>query len=357
MSRKRILIISYVPPYNRQGEDLSAALKRSGYDVMLFQKDGETDRANNVYGVKCLMPKGTFHKLKMLWNMMKFMAVTIFVPKSIVVCIGKPMLVLAGLYRVVFGAKLVWYSLEYSKLGMVDRFVYQHFVKGYIDVEANRRDAIFAEYGKKEISLVCHNMPQLREKPPTGGRLREYIANIPGVESATKIVIYAGSYQKYACLGKIIEASQNFPENVKLVVMAYGIPEELKYLSPNCIFVPPVGGEAFYDWLADVDCALLPYESETDFNVMNCSPQKLFDCYVAGVPFVASDRPLVRRVLEADICAGELCDFTSGENIVGAVGKVINRKTIVSAGMRRLYLERFNYGAMSGRIADLFGQI
>lgn len=357
MARKSVLIISYVPPYNRQGRDLAECLCENGYDASLVQMNVATDKTKKVFGVKCIPPKGIFHKAIMLWNIARFVQKSLLLPKDIVVVVGKPALGVGGLFSLVFRSKLVWYSLEFSRLRCLDRFVYQHFVKGYIDVEENRRDAIFREYGKKDVSLVCHNMPRSRKTLPSGGKLRAYLSAKYGVGKDCKIAIYAGSYQKYACLDKIVEASSHFPENVKLVLMTYGLPERLASASPNCIVIPPVNGEDFYDWLADADCALLPYESKDDFNVLNCSPQKLFDCYVAGIPFVASDRPLVRRVLEADICAGELCDFTSGEDIVGAVGKIINRKTIVSAGMRRLYLERFNYGAMSGRIADLFGQL
>ena len=90
-----------------------------------------------------------------------------------------------------------------------------------------------------------------------------------------QLVIYAGSYQKYACLDNIICASASFPDNVKLILMAYGLPDGLCGMTDNCVVVPPVKGEEFYDWLADADCALLPYEDKADFNVLNCSPQKI----------------------------------------------------------------------------------
>ena len=66
-----------------------------------------------------------------------------------------------------------------------------------------------------------------------------------------QLVIYAGSYQKYACLDNIICASASFPDNVKLILMAYGLPDDLCGMTDNCVVVPPVKGEEFYDWLAE----------------------------------------------------------------------------------------------------------
>ena len=60
MARMSGLIISYAPPYNRQGRDLCVTLKQYGYDITLFQKDDEMNEANNIYGIKCLVPKGEF---------------------------------------------------------------------------------------------------------------------------------------------------------------------------------------------------------------------------------------------------------------------------------------------------------
>ena len=344
--KKPVLIISYVPNYNRQGYDLADTLRKLGYTVCLYQMDGATDKVKGVVGVRCVKPTGKFHKLIMLRNLLAFAIRTIFVRKSVVICVGKPMLRLGGFYRLIFGSKLIWYSLEYSQLGTVDRMVYKRCVSGYIDVEENRRDAVFAQYGEKKVSLVCYNMPHLHKDPVSGGALRRFLMEKHGFNGSEQLVVYAGSYQKYACLENIVHASMNFPSNRKLILMTYGLPDNLCISSSNCIVVSPVKGEEFYDWLADADCALLPYETDDDFNVLNCSPQKIFDCYCVGVPYVASDRPIIRKVLHEYPRAGAVCNYTKVKDIEEQIDAMIVTKSVVRESMRSLHIEKFNYDQM-----------
>lgn len=354
---KRVLVISYVPPYNRQGYDLASCLRGAGHKVCLLQMNGVSIPSKGVVGVKCYKPQGAFHKLIMVVNFVKFAVCSFFRQKQIVVCVGKPMLPLGGIYHFLFGSKLVWYSLEYLKLGRIERFVYRHCVSGYIDVEENRMKAIFTEYGEKKNALVCHNMPPLHEMPVKGGALRKYLQEKFGDVADKRLVIYAGSYQEYACLDRIIDASKGFDEDVRLILMAYGLPKEMQSLSHKCIVVPPVGGDGFYDWLADADCALLPYEDEADFNVRNCSPQKLFDCYVVGVPYVASDRPIVRVVMGRYKMAGVLCTFSTASEIHDKINEAIRLKTLAGDAMRRLHIEEFNYNRMAGGVERLVANL
>ena len=355
--KKSILVISYVANYNRQGYDIAECLRNAGCNVRLYQKDGETNREKKNYGVRCVKPHGFFHKFHMIKNLWSFFWRTVFVKKSIVICVGKPMLLLGGLYKLVFGSKLIWYSLEYSKLGKIDRFIYKNCVSGYIDVEENRLDAIFKEYGEKKKSLVCYNMPHRYESLVEGGLLKKYLAENYGFSGNEKLFIYAGSYQKYSCLENIVTASKTLSGNTKLILMTYGLPEEIKDSSKNCIIVPPVHGDEFYRWLADADCALLPYESKDDFNVQNCSPQKIFDCYCVGVPYIASDRPIVKKVLGDYSVAGVICDFTKIESIKSAMDGFTLADNSLKTNMFKLHREKFNYNAMSDKICSLIDSL
>jgi glycosyltransferase involved in cell wall biosynthesis len=196
-------------------------------------------------------------------------------------------------------------------------------------------------------------MPNLRTKLIVGGKLRNYLKNECGLRGDEQLIIYAGSYQSYACLDNIVKASQSFDENRKLVLMMYGIPDHLKSLSKNCIVVPPVHGEDFYEWLLDADCALLPYESKDDFNVQNCSPQKIFDCYCVGVPYVASNRPLIKKCLAPYPDAGIVCDFTNIDDIKIKIEALLSNQLNRRITMQALHKERFNYGLLRNEIINL----
>ena len=325
--------------------------------MRLVQMDGMTDKEHGITGVKCIKPHGIFHKLHMLYNFGAFFLKTVFSRKDVVICVGKPMLTLCGLYQVVFRSKLIWYSLEFSKLGLLNRFVYRKCVTGYIDVEENRRGAIFARYGRKANSIVCYNMPHLNTLQIKGGRLRAYLKDRYKFSGKEKLVVYAGSYQKYARVETIVEASRAFPPTIKLVVMAYGLPEDMKAVSNNCYVVPPVRGEEFYEWLSDASCALLPYEDESDFNVCNCSPQKLFDCFVVGVPFVASNRPIINKILAKIPSAGIVGDFTDAHDICIKVASMTSHDDNLKLVMQAMHRTQYNYDKMHAKIAKLIEDV
>lgn len=348
---KNVVIISYVQPYNRQGYDLNNTLQKAGVRSCLLQTGGESCAASRVIGVRLTKPHGRFHKFHVLLNVLRLVFRSVFLRKDIIVCIGGPSLIIGGLYKKIFRCEVVYYALEYSNVhSCVDNWVLTKCIDKYIDVEENRCHRALREIGREDIpNLVIHNMPMLHGEVH-GGALRQYLQEKYNVGPSAKIAIYAGSYQDYACLGQIVAAAKLLPDGYVVVLMAFGLPESLTRGSNNCYIVPPVRGDAFYDWLADADCSLLPYESESDFNVKNCSPQKIFDCYLAGVPYLASRRPIVLRTLEVYSEAGRTCDFNNPIEIAKGLVAVCDLHAHVKGEMIRLHGERFNY---EGRGKDI----
>lgn len=354
MMKKRVLILSYVPHYNRQGVDLARALREDA-DVAVYQLGGVENIDTDEHGVVWTRPHGRFSKFHVLWNIIKFVLPTLFRRKDVVVCVGRPILIVGALYKKLLGCRFLFYSLEYSALGRTDRWSISQ-CDGYIDVEENRCQKVVSDYGLVIPTCVIHNMPPLHGKV-TGGALKAWLLKEKSISPDARIVIYAGSYQGYARLPEIIEASRCFPANTYLVLMTYNLPERLlEILPPNCFAVAPVGGDGFYEWLADADVALLPYEQASDFNVQNCSPQKLFDCYLVGVPYLASDRPLIKKTLEALPTAGAVCDFTDKMKIASGVSSLLTRKAVVRDAMMLLHRQQFNYAIAVAQVKTLILQ-
>lgn len=343
MRKKNILIISHVPGYNRQGYDLAYALRSSGLPTILLQLDGITDRKLGNIGIKWFKWDGWRYKLGGAFTLVLFILHSLFLKKDVVVCISRLSLLIGALCKKLLGCEVVYYALEYSSNwhGWAG-WALRHVVDRYIDVEKNRQALTYQEQGLHAPFAIVPNVP-CYHGIVCGGALRSRLMSEFHIDGRDKIVIYAGSYQRYACLDKIIAAADRFPSHVHLVVMAYGMPSDLRIRRSKCIFLPPVNGLAFYDWLADADCALLPYESIDDLNVQYCSPQKIFDCYLVGVPYAASDRPLIREVLAEDESVGTLCDFNSEEAIIAGVLKVLDRKGDVHDRMRELHRSKFNF--------------
>lgn len=352
--KKNVIVLSYVPPYNRQGVDLAHILRGDNVNVRLYQLNGVTNIDSLEFGVPWLKPHGVFSKFHVLWTMVRFVLPTWWRRKDVIVCVGRPILIVGALFKRVFGCKFVYYSLEYSKLGVYDRWAMRQ-LDAYIDVERNRCEMVFRDYGLSIPSIVINNLPLLHRVPVKGGMLRTYLTEKYGVPRTAKIVVYAGSFQVYSCLPEIVAASKVLQEDVYWVLMAYNLPADLIAEAPaNCFTIPPVSPPSFYDWLADADCSLLPYESKDDFNVLNCSPQKIFDCFLVGVPFVASNRPIVNEVLADSPYAGTVCDFTDVQSIVQAVQRMCGvDKEKVRPRMVSMHQKKYYYEIMAEKVRQL----
>lgn len=340
-----VCIIAGLFGNNRQGFDMAEALRRYGHKVRLVQYANGSDVKVGNIGVGFLRPHGIFSKFHVAVNLMRVVAHSLFCRKDVVVCIGSSLLIIGAFYKLFFRSDLVYYSLEYQHYNRLKAWIVTRLVDRYIDVEHNRLQRVFSDLGVHKSYMVLHNFPSKVHRALHSGLLRSYLREHYGLLGGEKLIVYAGSYQRYACIENIVAASKSFPENYKLILMmAWGLPEQFDYDPKKCIFVPPQSGMAFFDWLSDADCALLPYESEDDFNVLNCSPQKLFDCYLVGVPYVASSRPLICQVLDQFKGAGVLCDFTSVDSILKAIkhGLVLKSPQCTDA-MHKLYLAEYNY--------------
>ena len=337
---------------NRQGYDLADVLRRRGCRVRLvqFSRNSEPDVGN--YGVRYKRPHGSFSKFHVLQNLLAIASKSLFFRFDKIVCIGSALLPLAGLLKSINHATLIYYSLEYCHYGYLERYVFRALVGRYIDVEEHRKEKVFEELKIDMPSLVVYNMPPLTDDEFVYGGLRQFLKENFGLSGQEKIVTYAGSYQSYSCLENIVSASRMFPIGVVLVLMVpRGLPDNFNITSSNLFIVPAQSGNVFYNWLAESDVTLLPYESKDDFNVQNCSPQKLFDCYRVGVPYLASRRPLIEKIHAALPGAGYFCDFTNTESIVEGVEKLMRQKSaLLSKAMIALYREEYNYSAHGGEL-------
>ena len=113
----------------------------------------------------------------------------------------------------------------------------------------------------------------------------------------------------------------------------------------RAIIVPPVGTGDLYEWIADADIGLLPYEDEDDINVRYCAPQKLFDYVACGIPFIGSRCPSIEAVAEEFGC-GLCIDMTDGAALAAAVQDLWSNGTlrsVMAARARKAHVEKYHY--------------
>lgn len=349
-----VLIICNLFGNNRQGYDLAHILREDGCRVRLVQYADTSEPKIGNFGVRYIKPHGLFSKFHVLFNILRIFFRGLTARRDIVVCIGSPLLVGAAILAMFSRSKLVYYSLEYCRYTKMQSWVLKHCVNRLIDVEESRRERMIEDFQLNIPSMIMYNLPILSNQACTPGGLRRYLVSEKGLKGTEKLVLYAGSYQSYACLETIYAASEKFPEDIILVYMvARGLPNGCNQDTEKCKIVPAQSGQTFFDWLSDADCLLLPYETDDDFNVKYCSPQKLFDCYRVGVPYIGSDRPLIRKIHTEYPEAGIFCSFREIDSIVESVSKGVVLKTVdVTGKMEKMYREKYNYSMHKDRLVD-----
>lgn len=142
----------------------------------------------------------------------------------------------------------------------------------------------------------------------------------------------------------VLMLTSNIPAGVKKLVG--------RYLHRVCL-VPAVPHSELYEWIVDADIGLLPYEDDGDDNVRFCSPQKLFDYAVCGVPVIGSRRPVIAKVVE-ECNTGVLVDFLNERELALAIEEILkgDNRRVMGLKNRRCYEQTYNYDNMIAPLLD-----
>jgi glycosyltransferase involved in cell wall biosynthesis len=151
-------------------------------------------------------------------------------------------------------------------------------------------------------------------------------------------------------------------QGVHLVFMGYGEAqselEEIaisRNLTGRVHFKSAVSQAELLFWTASADAGVIPYQN-IDMNNRYCSPNKLFEFILAGVPIIANDLPFLRSVIE-----GEGFGLVRRLDDEAAYAEAINEMFDTSAGgpsrfRPRILAERGRYSwqAEKSKILELY---
>ncbi|MHB1418869.1 MAG: glycosyltransferase [Bacillota bacterium] len=154
---------------------------------------------------------------------------------------------------------------------------------------------------------------------------KSLIRNKGTIPADWKIVLYQGWISPERNIETLIRGARYFQEKCCLVIIGYGAHEfELKRLARDeglenkVFFLGKVPSDEMINYTTGSDIAVIPYRPIDD-NHLYCSPNKLFEYVLAGVPVVTDDLPFFRKIKNE---YGFICitDMGSSE----AFGKTVN---------------------------------
>lgn len=176
----------------------------------------------------------------------------------------------------------------------------ERFLIRYADQIITVSDSIANEYA----SLYCIPKPHLvlncppYKEQPKYDLFRENL----GIRSDQTIFLYQGGLSKGRGIELLLEAFADFEsdENV-LICMGYGVLEhhiKEKSQSSNTIFFhTAVTTDVLLNYTGSADYGILFYE-DTCLNHRYCSPNKIFEYIMAGLPVLTSNLFEMRRLIE-----------------------------------------------------------
>ncbi|HEV7689368.1 MAG TPA: glycosyltransferase family 4 protein [Hyphomonadaceae bacterium] len=231
-----------------------------------------------------------------------------------------------------------------------------------VDVAITVNPFIAAEMAKDyhipQPNVLVNAMPY---KPVEGKGIRDKF----GWDKSIRIVMYQGWMSAERGIDKLVRAAAHFPPNVRLVLVGYGaVEDELKKISEEqgtardgrVVFFGRVEPEDLAPLTAEADLGVIPYEA-VDLNHYYCSPNKLFEFVMAGVPFVANDLPYLRLMCETH-GIGQVVDLKSEEALARAVREILGDEKRY-AEMREAAVRArkvLNWEVEGAKLVDLYNQ-
>lgn len=194
---------------------------------------------------------------------------------------------------------------------------------------------------------VIMNVPRLEDLKTCTRSMRQEA----GVGVGERLVAYCGLLAPHRGLEVSIEAMREVPTSVHLALVGFGGVEYLKALKTQVEemglgervhFLDPLAWNEVVSFLVGADAVLIFYPKDS-LNNLYCSPSKLFDALLAGVPAVGTDNPLVREILEEHdlgICIQEVVPSVVAEALVRLLsgGGTEGRRTRAETLARTKYL-------------------
>jgi glycosyltransferase involved in cell wall biosynthesis len=231
-----------------------------------------------------------------------------------------PMLVTASEYKKKHPkVKIIYDSHEIFEHMAGKGLIIRFFIKQKLNELSKNVDSFitvndsFAHYFKMNYpglpkAKVVKNAVSIEHR--VGERKTQKIRELLSTPLDKKILLYQGGYSWARGIQNIIKAASRIDKNRWIIVfMGWGdIEPELKGLAkklePNSCqvyFIPPAPLSELTEWTSSADVGIIPYINNC-LNHYYCSPNKLWEYPIAGLPIIVPNYPEISRPLrEFDI--------------------------------------------------------
>ncbi len=148
------------------------------------------------------------------------------------------------------------------------------------------------------------------------------------IESNQKIFIYQGGFTAGRGIEILLETFPNIKNhNIVLIFMGYGplenVIQEKILMTENIFLLPSVEPDKLLEYTSSADYGILFYE-DTCLNHRYCSPNKVFEYFMAGLPVISSNLFEMRYLVEKE-GVGVVAKENSSKGLEGAILSILTQ--------------------------------
>jgi glycosyltransferase involved in cell wall biosynthesis len=231
-------------------------------------------------------------------------------------------------------------------------------VDGFITINDSIADCMLRRYPKFPPAVIIKNAARLpAAEVSDDGRLRRAAA----LEHGRKVLLYQGGFARFRGLETVVRSAALLPPEWCLVMMGWGnLEASLRSIAllvdpggGRIRFVPPAPQGELAQWTAGATLGVIPYENNC-LNHWFCTPNKLWEYPLAGVPILASPFPELRKVLEEHGVGRLLSDPVTAEGIAELVASLGEAELAEMKANCRRYIAADNWALYERRLIVLY---
>jgi glycosyltransferase involved in cell wall biosynthesis len=184
-----------------------------------------------------------------------------------------------------------------------------------------------------------------------------------GLGKDVKILLFQGWVHEMRGICDLVRSMAQVREDVHLVLLGYGQMDLMAATATESgvrdrlHILPAVPWDELLHWTAAADAGIIPYQ-KSDLNNYLCSPNKLFEFILAGLPIIGSDFPFLKDVIRGN-GFGVTGDLETIEGFAKAINEMFDDDGRAVAEMKRNLLAKaddWSWAAQEETLLRIFSE-
>lgn len=351
--------------FHKEARTLAAA----GYEVVLIAPNGKNEMAAGIKIMALPKPKNRFHRMFFLCRLACRLAVR---QNADVYHFHDPELLFWMLgVKAKTKAKVVYDAHENVSQDVVSR----KWIPQILRKPVSTAFGFFEKTASKKIDFViCANDAIKKTFQNKGVKNSETVVNFPimanflekshGRKGGPARLIYVGSLSEEYGIRQITKAAKMLKDRARLTLVGgfddLLLEKEIKGNNDCGIeFTGRIRHKEVFSYLRDADVGLICFGSSVSYLETGFGSNKLFEYMGAGLPVIASDYPVLKKIIEGCGC-GICVDSSDPGRIAQAAEYLISHKDEsrkMGENGRQAVIQKYNWERESRVLLDAYKKI